>query len=143
MKRSAFTLIELIFVIVIIGVLSAVAIPKFTHLKSNAEVKGTIKSAKDATQSAAEAALNLQDLDNNDSFELKNIVSLTGKNWSYSSTDANGSYTFDQGNGDIAKVILDATNRDVNFTINCGNFKDAQSQTVCNDANESNISIKY
>jgi prepilin-type N-terminal cleavage/methylation domain-containing protein len=43
----AFTLIELIFVIVLIGILSVVAIPKFTNLTSHAKeanVKGTVSS---------------------------------------------------------------------------------------------------
>jgi len=43
--KKAFTLIELIFVIVIIGVLSAVAIPKFTHLTSNAKISSEMATA--------------------------------------------------------------------------------------------------
>jgi len=136
MKRSAFTLIELIFVIVIIGVLSAVAIPKFVNLKSNAEVKGTIKTSFDAAQAASEAAVNLTDLEDNKSFELSDIVSLKGKNWTYKSDDTNGSYTFNQGNGAISYIKLDTANRDVNLTINCTKFTDATSQTKCeNDLN--------
>jgi len=37
MKKSGFTLIELIFVIVIIGLLASVAVPKFLATKKNAE----------------------------------------------------------------------------------------------------------
>jgi len=38
MKRSAFTMIELIFVIVILGVLAAVALPKFEGIKKQADL---------------------------------------------------------------------------------------------------------
>lgn len=45
MKRRGFTLVELIFVIVIIGVLSAVAVPKFTNLLDNAKITSEISTA--------------------------------------------------------------------------------------------------
>lgn len=51
MKR-AFTLIELIFVIVIIGVLASVAVPKFSGLRDNAKI-----SAELATASAVQGAI--------------------------------------------------------------------------------------
>ena len=43
--KKAFTLLELIFVIVIIGVLSAVAIPKFSHLSSHAKISSEMATA--------------------------------------------------------------------------------------------------
>ena len=43
--KKAFTLVELIFVIVIIGVLAAVAIPKFSHLSSNAKISSEMATA--------------------------------------------------------------------------------------------------
>jgi len=44
MKRAGFTMIELIFVIVILGVLAAVALPKFVGVSDQAEA-GNCKSA--------------------------------------------------------------------------------------------------
>lgn len=38
MKRTAFTMIELVFVIVILGILAAVAIPRFAATRDDAEV---------------------------------------------------------------------------------------------------------
>ena len=52
-KKKGFTLIELIIVIAIIGVLSAIAVPKFSSIQKDAKVKADIASAKviaDATK---------------------------------------------------------------------------------------------
>ena len=62
MMRRGFTLIELIFVIVVIGILSAVAIPKFTNLKQNAEVSNMVKAYTTLITNGPSAYLNATEL---------------------------------------------------------------------------------
>jgi len=54
-KQAGFTLIELIMVIVILGILSAFALPKFADFSSDAEV-ASIEGARGAVRSAAAIA---------------------------------------------------------------------------------------
>ena len=50
--KNAFTMIELIFVIVIIGILSAIAIPKMMATKDDAKVVKEIANAKQVIKNA-------------------------------------------------------------------------------------------
>ncbi len=68
MNKKGFTLIELIIVIVILGILAAVAVPRFTDLQEDAK-KGRLKGLKAAVITAANIGhahciLNTDDTDN-------------------------------------------------------------------------------
>ena len=140
MKRSGFTLVELIFVIVIIGVLSAVAIPKFANLKGNAEAANTVKIIKDAMSSIPSAAINKIDLESNSSFKLSDIAKVTGKGWKFEN-EGDGNYTYTDpatGGGVVASMQLGIASRELNVSINCANFANTQTKIACSkDLNSS------
>ena len=129
--KKAFTLIELIFVIVIIGVLAAVAVPKFLNLKQHAEANNVIKTTVDGAQQATEVAVNYLDLENDNTFTLQDVLKIKGKNWSYDSSTADGRYHYDDGGNVVAEINLSKTNREVNYSINCNNFSDSTTRTKC------------
>ena len=142
--KKCFTLVDLIFVILIIGVLAAAAVPQFQNLKQNAEANNVVKTTFDGASSAASAAVNQLDLEDAvaTSLTLKSLVSINGKGWSYDAATNNGVYTYQDPNDTaaVAQIDLNATGRTVTFGVDCQNLGDTMSQEKCckvwTDAND-------
>ena len=81
MRRSGFTMVELIFVIIIIGILSVAAIPKFGNIKDRAK-SATEYSALSGLNSVITGAMEFQGEDFNNIY-----VDWHGVDWNNSITD--------------------------------------------------------
>ena len=119
MKKSGFTLIELIFVIVIIGVLAAVAIPKYNELRLNAQVSNIIKPYSTILENGRSLYLNEKELnDKNDTaIDIVDFIDTKGKGWTKNTDDAtykiddNNYVTFTYNNNGTMDLKLHATGK--------------------------------
>ena len=84
--RKGFTMIELIFVIVIIGILAAVAIPKLSATRDDAKVAQVVANLRTFTQ------------------DVKNYYTANGENATSNPTNAWGVATFDTVTNTIDKA---------------------------------------
>ena len=92
--KSAFTMVELVFVIIVIGILSVVAIPKLTPLV------GTAKTGKaQATLASVRSALSTERQKRILRGELRGITDLGNEDYAFK--------TFSDADGDTGDTVLE------------------------------------
>ncbi|MBV5321691.1 MAG: prepilin-type N-terminal cleavage/methylation domain-containing protein [Sulfuricurvum sp.] len=97
MKRSGFTMIELIFVIVILGILAAVAIPKLAATRDDAKI----------SKGATEVSTFIQDLGSQYTAQGEwNTTAMDKMTNVKTSLAANATYTY----GTVAYIVVDNVN---------------------------------
>lgn len=127
-SKTAFTMIELVFVIVILGVLSAVAIPKLTASRDDAKQSAILADYKNIISSISASAMASGNMD-----DLTSVYSVGGNILSVTSDklgvgDPSGSglkcATIDVSSGKDINVTID------NTTLNCKLFDREANQEI-------------
>jgi len=134
--RKGFSFIEIIFVIIIIEVLAAVAFPLFYRMKYHSVIESMSYTLTSGVKEAVSLAVNYLDLENNTSFKLGDILYIPNKElapgfkWNYTikgSYNKDGTYSLRDETYSTPKVVMRITlfkdKRIINYRINCKNIK--------------------
>ena len=127
-NRYAFTMIELIFVIVILGILAAVAIPKLTATRTDAVVSKTAQNIMEGASEIASYAISQAKTEDNLSKMSNGIASLVASGDADLNTSDKSATVHFGGISDCVKVQVKTGSGDDNLTVS---FGDADGNSQC------------
>jgi len=108
MKKPAFTMIELIFVIVIIGILAAVALPKFMATRDDAKMTVKVEEIMSAFQEIPAYVLSQAKVEDNITKMSQVLQQLEFKGYAEDYNASGSAYTYiktEDNNGNLENCI--------------------------------------
>jgi prepilin-type N-terminal cleavage/methylation domain-containing protein len=103
LKRKAFTLVEIMIVVLIIGILLAIAVPNFMRARDNSRAKSCIANLSEINGAKEQAAMDLK-LQDTDTPTVGQLSPAYIKTWPV--CPSNGTYTInDMGNNPTCSVV--------------------------------------
>jgi Tfp pilus assembly protein FimT len=109
---------------VVIGILAAVALPKFKNLQKSAEINTMVKTTYDIARNAAQCGVDLIDIEEShtpNSISLKTCVTINNKNWVW--LDKYKLVYRSNLSKNQHAVTISLKGRKVTYTIDCLKFK--------------------
>ena len=122
--RNAFTMVELVFVIVIIGILAAIAIPKIAATRDDAKVAGVSQAVATAASEIAGYAVGQGTIEDNMSV-MSNVIHNLEVMGEATVDPANLKTDFKIGEtSDCLQFVINDGNMDANLTLQYGSSND-------------------
>jgi general secretion pathway protein G len=131
MKRAGFTMIELIFVIVILGILAAVAIPKLAATRDDAKISAAATTVNTLIQDITTYYTAKGDVNSTDLADITN-VSSTSPGWSstWAANSVNYQFAFSDSGGTQC-LHIDVNTTAATGVVRVGVAKDNTATAVC------------
>ncbi len=122
--KKGFSLVELVFVIVIIGILATIAITRFSNIGEQARANSIMKIITDAESSIPSAYVSLVDMELNTSVvSLSDFISITNQDWIFK--DNNNTLSYKKG-GVEAYIKLSDVNRTLSTYLSWKDVNDTE-----------------
>ena len=134
MKRAGFTMIELIFVIVILGILAAVAIPKLAATRDDAKISAAATTVNTLIQDVTTYYTAKGDVNSSLITDITNVSSSPGWASTWAANSVNYNFTFSDSAGTQC-LHLDVNTTVATGVVTVGTVVDDTTTAVCSGLN--------